>query len=79
MEKAKFTIAPIIYISLLIVGLIICYFTGKVVMDTMVDVDKLPWVFKGLTVFLGGLLWCGIGFVIIICIAGYEEFKQFFK
>lgn len=70
---------PLFFITLLIVGVTICYFTGKVVMDTMVETDKFPWIFKGLTVFLGGLLLVGFGFLILMLVAGYDEFVKIFK
>jgi len=73
MEKAKFTIKPLLFIGLLIVGIIICYFTGSLAVDT----TNSGLGFKIVTVFLGGLLWVLIAFIIVILMKGYEEFKEF--
>lgn len=74
MEKAKFTIAPILFIALMVVGVIICYYTGNIVIDT----SEMIWPFKVLSVFLGGMLWVLLGFIAIIIVALYEEFKLIF-
>lgn len=80
MKTAKFTIAPIVFITLIVVGVIICYFTGRAVLVTFMDVTKMLWPFKVLTVFLGGLLWTGLCFVILMLVASYNSFKEtFFK
>lgn len=79
MKEAKFTISVLLFIGLLILGLIVCYYTGRVLTDTMVETDKLPWILKGLTVFLGGLLWVGLSFFVAIMAVIYDSFKKLFK
>lgn len=75
MEKAKKIFMPILFIGLIVLGIVICYYTGSLVADP----TNLPWGFKLLTVFAGGLLWVLFGFIVIIAVAAYENFKTFFN
>ena len=78
MKKGQFTFAPIVFITLIVVGLIICYYTGKFTLDTVMDTTKFHWGLKVLTVFLGGMLWVAFCFIIIVGVKLYESFKETF-
>jgi hypothetical protein len=79
MKEAKFTITPILFIVTMILGIIICYFTGKLFMDiTNMDTTNMNFIIKGITVLLGGFIWVGVFMVFLIGLKLYESFKEIF-
>jgi len=62
-----------ITILIMVLVVVICYYTGNLVQDTSVMI----WPFKLLSVFLGGMLWVGVGFIIIILSKIYISIMEF--